>query len=66
MPVMSGMDCLMELRKIKDGVKVIISTGYSLRPETRKIWATGVSGFVKKPFKLAELSEEIQRVLSEG
>jgi two-component system, cell cycle sensor histidine kinase and response regulator CckA len=65
MPIMSGMDCLAELRKINQNVKVIISTGYSFQSKTQKMLATGVSGFVKKPFKLADIAEEIKRVLSE-
>ncbi|MBD3391581.1 MAG: response regulator, partial [Chitinivibrionales bacterium] len=65
MPVMSGAECLAELRKLNPGVKVIIATGYSFQSKTQKILATGVSGFVKKPFKLADLSDEIKRVLEE-
>jgi CheY-like chemotaxis protein len=63
MPIMSGVDCLAELRKIRKDVKVIISTGYSMQSKTQKIFVQGVSGFVKKPFKLSELAEEIERVL---
>jgi CheY-like chemotaxis protein len=63
MPVMSGVDCLSELRKMRKDVKVIISTGYNMETKTQKLFVKGVSGFVKKPFKLDELAEEIERVL---
>ena len=63
MPVMSGFDCLIKLREINADVKVVISTGYSFQNKTQKVFAAGIAGFVQKPFKLAELSEEIKRVL---
>jgi PAS domain S-box-containing protein len=64
MPIMSGVDCLAQLRKIKPDVKVIISTGNSFQSKTQKIIASGVDGFVRKPFNLDEFAEEIKRVLN--
>jgi DNA-binding NtrC family response regulator len=63
MPVMSGEEALPELRKIRPGIKVLITSGYN-EAETMTLfegWA--VSGFIQKPYTSSRLSEKVNSAL---
>jgi PAS domain S-box-containing protein len=63
MPGMSGGDTFDRLKAIHPGVKVILSTGYSLTGQAREIMARGCRGFIQKPYKIETLSQKIREVL---
>jgi PAS domain S-box-containing protein len=63
MPGMSGGDTFDHLRVIHPGVKVILSTGYSLTGQAREIMARGCRGFIQKPYKIETLSQKVREVL---
>jgi two-component system cell cycle sensor histidine kinase/response regulator CckA len=63
MPGMSGGKVFDRLRKMNPGVKVILSSGYSIGGEASKILARGCKGFIQKPFGIRELSQKIREVL---
>lgn len=65
MPVMSGTDCLMEIRKIDTKVKVILSSGYIGDVDIDKISSTYSNGFLKKPYFRQELEEMLRLVIGE-
>jgi DNA-binding NtrC family response regulator len=48
---------------IHPGVKVILSTGYSLTGQAREIMARGCRGFIQKPYKIETLSQKVREVL---
>jgi CheY-like chemotaxis protein len=63
MPGMNGGKVFNRLREINPGVKVILSSGYSIDGEASQIMARGCNGFIQKPFGIKELSQKIREVL---
>jgi PAS domain S-box-containing protein len=65
MPDMSGEEAYDRLREIHPDIKVLLSSGYSLRGQARDILARGCKGFIQKPFNMRELSHKLRGVLEE-
>ena len=63
MPVMGGAEAFSLLRKTHPALKVILWSGYNLSPSIRALLDAGASGFVRKPFRIEALTEEIRKVL---
>jgi PAS domain S-box-containing protein len=64
MPEMSGERVFEALRSIDPGVRVLLSSGYSLEGQARAILERGCDGFIQKPFNLREISGKIHEVLA--
>jgi DNA-binding NtrC family response regulator len=63
MPEMDG-ECAYELLKeIKPDVKVLISSGCSLRDQASQKLKYGCSGFIQKPFNLKALSQKVEALI---
>jgi CheY-like chemotaxis protein len=65
MPEMGGGLTFDRIKEINPDLKVILSSGYSIKGEARKIMERGCDGFIQKPFKIAALSKKIKEVLKE-
>jgi CheY-like chemotaxis protein len=65
MPGMSGGKTYDKLKKIDPGVKVLLSSGYSLNGEATRILDRGCDGFIQKPFNMEEISKKIGEILEE-
>ncbi|MBN1434925.1 response regulator, partial [Candidatus Fermentibacterales bacterium] len=65
MPHMSGDEAFLELRRLDPEVKVILCSGYNEKEATRRFAGKGLSGFLQKPFRPADLVGELNRVLGE-
>ncbi len=63
MPGMGGGKAFTALREIDPGVRVILSSGYSVDGEARRILEKGCNGFIQKPFRVAAISKKIREVL---
>jgi CheY-like chemotaxis protein len=63
MPGMNGGKVFDRLREMNPGVKVILSSGYSIDGDASCIMARGCNGFIQKPFGIKELSLKIREVL---
>ncbi|MFZ0452084.1 MAG: response regulator [Desulfatiglandaceae bacterium] len=63
MPGMGGGDAYDQLREIKPDVKVLLSTGYSLKGEASEILKRGCNGFIQKPFNIRMLSHKLREIL---
>ncbi|MCL5126621.1 MAG: PAS domain S-box protein [Deltaproteobacteria bacterium] len=63
MPEMSGKDCLMEMRKIKPTIKMLIASGYAPEDELQKEINPLVQGFLIKPFGISDLVNKVRLVL---
>ena len=63
MPNMSGEEALPELRKIRPGVKVVVSSGYSEAETMILFQGQPVSGFVQKPYTSKGLAEKVKASL---
>lgn len=59
MPVMDGIETLAALRRMDEGVKVILSSGYDVAEAGRMFEGLGATGFIKKPYSM----EQLRRVL---
>ncbi len=62
-PGMSGKDFYGNLKKIDPGIKVLLSSGYSISGQAAEILEHGCNGFIQKPFKMRELSVKIREIL---
>jgi len=63
MPTVSGGETYDRLKEINPGIKVILSSGYSLNGQASGILERGCCGFIQKPFNVNELSKKIREVL---
>jgi CheY-like chemotaxis protein len=62
MPVMSGRETYIEIRKINPPVKVILSSGFRQDRRVQEIIDMGASAFLQKPYSLTTLIRTIQSV----
>ncbi len=63
MPRMDGEETYRELRRIRDDVPVILSSGYNEQEVTSRFVGKGLAGFIQKPYRLVELKAKIREVL---
>jgi two-component system cell cycle sensor histidine kinase/response regulator CckA len=63
MPGMSGGETFDHLKEIDPDVKVLLSSGYSIDGQAKKILERGCEGFIQKPYKLGDLSKRIRQIL---
>jgi len=64
MPVQNGGQTYDRLKQIDPGIKVLLSSGYSLDSQAKEIMNRGCNGFIQKPFTIKELSEKVRSVIS--
>ncbi|MBN2715452.1 MAG: DUF3365 domain-containing protein [Deltaproteobacteria bacterium] len=62
MPEMNGAECFREIRKINAAQKVIVGSGYSEDGQIQQMKAEGLSGFIAKPFRRADLARIVNEV----
>ena len=63
MPDMGGGETFRLLKAISPGVRVILSSGYSMDDQAKKIFDQGCRAFLQKPFSIDELSQKIRHAL---
>ncbi len=63
MPRMDGAACFRALRALDAAVKVILSTGFGRDGVVEDVLEMGVSGFLEKPYRQAELARAIEGAL---
>jgi len=61
MPRMSGEEALRELRRVNATLPVILSSGY---PADGPV--TGASGFIQKPYRLADLKDALRAAIGQS
>lgn len=64
MPVMNGRDCFFAMQNIRKGVRVILSSGFTREDELQTMMEQGLKGFIRKPFRAAELSALVHEILN--
>ena len=60
MPDLGGDEVYTEMKRLKPDVKVLVSSGYSIDWQARKMLEEGCSGFIQKPFKMKQLALQIR------
>jgi PAS domain S-box-containing protein len=63
MPHLDGEACYREMRQLKPGVKVILSSGYNEQDIVNRFAGKGLAGFVQKPYTTEELLAKIRQAL---
>ncbi|MFC2154918.1 two-component regulator propeller domain-containing protein [Acidobacteriota bacterium] len=66
MPVMGGPETYDALREINPGLKVLLSSGYSIDGQAEEMLRRGCRGFIQKPFSFEELSRKIRSIIDEN
>jgi two-component system cell cycle sensor histidine kinase/response regulator CckA len=63
MPELNGEEVYQQMKEKKPDVKVLLSSGYSIDWQARKMIEKGCLGFIPKPFTMKELSMQIRKIL---
>jgi two-component system cell cycle sensor histidine kinase/response regulator CckA len=63
MPDMGGQETFEHLKMIDEGVRVIVSSGYSREGQADRLLAEGCKGFLQKPFRINALSQTVRHIL---
>ena len=63
MPKMSGIEVLREIKKIKEGVEVIIITAYGNPENAGEALYYGAGDFIAKPFDVSEITTKVNQSL---
>ena len=63
MPGTGGIEVYHALTRIDPAVRILLTSGYSISPQTRKILETNGNGFLQKPFDIHELSKKLRSTL---
>ncbi|MFC1718608.1 ATP-binding protein [Candidatus Poribacteria bacterium] len=63
---MGGKEAIQKLREMDPNAKAIVSSGYSNDPVMADFKKYGFSGVIAKPYKMQELSIELNRVITEA
>ena len=63
MPGIDGIDTYQLLKEMDPNVKVLISSGYRKDERVENFLKESSTGFIKKPFSLAHLSDEVRKLL---
>jgi CheY-like chemotaxis protein len=64
MPDMGGRETYEQMRSINPGVRVLLSSGFSLDSLAKEMLTYGCDGFIQKPFFIQEFSQEVAKILS--
>jgi CheY-like chemotaxis protein len=64
MPVMDGFQAMVEIKKIRPGMKVIAETAYALAGDDRKILEAGFDDYLPKPITRDSLQTTLARNLA--
>lgn len=63
MPDLNGGEVYDRFKEANPGVKVLLSSGYSIDGEAKEILGRGCNGFIQKPFNMTHLSQKIREIL---
>ncbi len=63
MPDMGGERTYNLLKEINADIKVLLSSGYSIKGQASEILEKGCDGFIQKPFNIRKLSQAIRKIL---
>ena len=63
MPEMDGELCFQELRRIRNDIRVILSSGYNELELNDRFAGRGFSGFIQKPYTIDLLRETLEKTL---
>jgi len=62
MPVMGGAEAVKKIREIDSNVPIIIASGFSKEKDIESLNEQNISGFIQKPFRVAEINKLINNI----
>jgi len=63
MPDMDGGDTFRELCRIREDVRVILSSGYDALRSAERFTGVGVAGFLEKPYRMEDLAGKLRDIV---
>lgn len=63
MPQMNGEETFLELRRMRDGIPIVISSGYMKEEVVERLLGTNSATFLQKPYRTTELLSALREVL---
>ena len=60
MPHMDGEEAFREMRRIRNDVQVVLSSGYHEQEVTQRFTGKGLAGFIQKPYTMSALRDALQ------
>lgn len=63
MPGENALEIFRRLRKVDPKIKVLLSSGYSIKGQARALLDEGCDGFIQKPFNTEVLSSKLRKIL---
>jgi CheY-like chemotaxis protein len=66
MPHLDGEETFRQLRHIRPGIRVILSSGFNHQEVLTRFAGKGLAGFVQKPFEARTLMNEVSRVIADS
>jgi CheY-like chemotaxis protein len=63
MPEMGGEETFRQLRRLRQDVCVILSSGYNEQDVVQQFAGKGLAGFIQKPYNVAKLRDTLQHIL---
>jgi PAS domain S-box-containing protein len=63
MPVMSGEETLLELRRLRSDISVLLSSGFSETEATRRFEKAKLAGFLQKPYTSTQLARAVRNAM---
>jgi PAS domain S-box-containing protein len=63
MPHIGGQEAFREIRRIREDVPIILSSGYNAQEVTQHFVGRGLAGFIQKPYQHHELAAKLNEVL---
>ncbi|MCB2184283.1 MAG: PAS domain S-box protein [Desulfobulbaceae bacterium] len=65
MPIMSGKETYLEIKKINPDAKVLLSSGFRHDERVDDVMQLGVNGFLQKPYTMENLTKTMKEILAE-
>lgn len=65
MPGINGKETFMELKKLRPGLKVVLTSGFKHDLRVLESIKSGVDGFIQKPYTIYNLSKTVHEILNQ-
>lgn len=65
MPKMGGEQTFVRLKEIREDIKILVATGYTMDREVEGLLKWGCNGFLQKPFSMRDFSKAVRGILDE-
>jgi len=66
MPGMSGMELLLEIKRLKPQIRVIMITAFASTKSAVEAMKKGASDYISKPFRIDEVEAAVKRAFEEA